>query len=489
MRPAPRGDRVRPLAALLALVLGACAEQGPPRPDPQPPVLLIGIDGLEWSVLRPLMQQGDLPHLRALMERGSYGYLATAIPTHSPILWTSIATGQAKEKHLVEGFLDETQVAYTSTRRGTRALWNIATEHGLTTSCFGWWITWPVEEIRGVMVAASSATSMVDKVWKPALIPDAPDQVHPPELTERVMAIAEQAGSEARVRAIARDEIFGAIYDQMDAMVKAGELSDVPDRLTILQSLWSIQSDETYRRLALELMPEHPSDLTLVYFGGPDVVGHRFWRQFRPEDGFTYTGTSAKADAMLANVIPNTYRWIDEIVGELVAAAPPGARVIVVSDHGMHADADKLTEAPPQGVTGNHQDGTPGVIIAAGEGIAVQGGVDRFLERGGLTTHGTIFDVAPTVLALLGIPGARDMQGRAYARILEGEALENARLPLVDSHDAGFRAPSRLDMPEAMSEEFTKRYRQLGYAMLPEAEQTQIVVPEAARDPAAGDGR
>jgi len=475
---ASRGRRAA-LAAplLLALLAGACGEAGPARPEPRPPVLLVGIDGLEWSVLRPLMRQGELPHLRALMERGSYGYLATAVPTHSPILWTSIATGKSSEQHLIQGFLDSTGAAYTSTRRAGRALWNIATEHGLTTSCFGWWITWPVEPIDGVMVAASSASSMLNLNWKPALLPEAPDQVHPPELTGRVMAIAGEAGSLERVRAIARASIFGPIMDEMDAMVEAGELGDT-ERLTILQSLWSIQSDETYRRVALDVMADHPADLTLVYFGGPDVVGHRFWRQYRPDE-FAYGGASEKADAMLADVIPNYYRWIDGVVGELVAAAAPDARVLVVSDHGMHADPSKLERPPRQGVTGNHQDGTPGVLIAAGEGIERQGRVDAFLERGGLTTHGTIYDVAPTVLALLDVPGARDMQGRAYDRILEGAAAASAARPLVESHDFGFRPPRRLEMPDAMNDDFTERFQQLGYVMT-SGETTRIVAPDGA---------
>ncbi len=38
-------------------------------------MLVIGVDGLEWSVLRPLIAAGRCPNLRGLMERGAFGRL------------------------------------------------------------------------------------------------------------------------------------------------------------------------------------------------------------------------------------------------------------------------------------------------------------------------------------------------------------------------------------------------------------------------------
>ena len=54
--------------------------------------LVVGVDGLEWSVLRPLLEQGRCPELAALMERGSFGRLLTLDRTLSPVVWTSIVS-------------------------------------------------------------------------------------------------------------------------------------------------------------------------------------------------------------------------------------------------------------------------------------------------------------------------------------------------------------------------------------------------------------
>jgi len=458
--PTPGASRPRPVArslgalALLLAVLASvgCSGEAERTAEPVSPVLIIGVDGLEWSVIHPLMKAGKMPHLRALMERGSFGRLATMEPTLSPIIWTTIATGKSPGQHGIHHFLDQEGKVYTSSRRATRALWNIADMYGLSSNVVGWWITWPAEEVRGVMVSGSSSAALVDETWKPALLPGVADQVHPIDWTDRVMAWAEEAGSLDEVQRLSRDKVFGDI--------PAGVLND-QEQAVVKESLWSIQSDATFDRVARELLAAQPADLNMVYFAGPDVVGHRFWRQHQPE-GFQWSGTP-EADALLADVVPDYYEWVDELIGGLVDVAGPDMSILVISDHGMHAVA---TEQQKGRNTGHH-DSPDGVLVAAGPGFVEQGRIDIFLDKGALPTHGSVRNVASTVLALLGIPGATDMTGPAWRPILApGLARDNAtpaKLPLVRTHDDGFRLPSNSDVPVEMGENFDERMRALGY--------------------------
>ncbi len=337
------------IALALAILPLACSRS--PRAHPAARVLVVGVDGLEWNVLRPLLAQGRCPNLRALMERGSFGKLETMQPTLSPIVWTTIATGRLPEDHGILGFTDAEVrgKAYTSSQRRVRAIWNIADRYGLSSDVFGWWITWPAEEIRGLMVSGSSSAALVDDNWKPALLPGIPRQVEPRSLEPEVLAIAKKAGSIEEVHRLAREMVFGSIPD--------AALGDV-ERKLMRQTLWSIQSDETFFEECRRLMPSHRADLNFVYLGGPDVVGHRFWRYYEPEK-FRWPG-NATADARwkeispdsaplveilatkdgekaLALVIPSDYQWIDRMIGDLVKAAGPETTVIVCSDHGFHA--------------------------------------------------------------------------------------------------------------------------------------------------------
>lgn len=457
---------------LLALSLGLTSCSGEEQTlsaEPSAPVLLLGIDGLEWSVLHPLLAEGRCPNMLALMERGSFGALGTFIPTWSPVIWTSVATGKTLKQHGISNFVDPQGREFTSSRRHGRALWNIADRYGLTSNVLGWWITWPVEPIDGVMVSATSASAMINDNWKPALMEGLPDQVYPPELEQRVLDVARAAGTKDNVMRAAVDHVFGTL--PVDVMTET-------DRGEVQETLWSIQSDETYRQVALDLLPDHPADLTMLYFGGPDVVGHRYWRQMRPE-GFQYQGSSPEVDEALSQVIPDYYVWMDEILGQLMEVIDPDTVVILMSDHGMHEVA--LERPNNENNTGHHMDGAPGVIIAAGPGIAAQGSVDRFLRTGKPLPLGSVMDVAPTIMGLLGIPPARDMAGRTNKLLLTKPARQAiSALGMVETHDEGFREATLVEVPADKESEFVERMKELGYmgAMGQTVEDSVPVNPE-----------
>ena len=244
----------------LAVALGATTCSGS-KPEPVARVVFIGADGLEWNVLRPLLRAGKCPNLRALMERGAFGHLSTLVPTLSPILWTSIATGKMPEEHGIHGFTDQDLKQYTSAQRKGRAVWNIASERGLSSDVFGWWITWPAEEIRGMMVSGSSSSALLDANWKPSLLPGLDHQVYPPDRASEVMSIADEAGAQDSVQKLAA-RIFGVDPQDLGAVEKD----------LIQQTLWSIQADATFCAIAKRMMRAHPADLSMIYFGGTDVV-------------------------------------------------------------------------------------------------------------------------------------------------------------------------------------------------------------------------
>ena len=67
-------------------------------------LLLIGWDAADWKMISPLMEEGMMPNVKGLVERGVKGNLATLYPMLSPMLWTSIATGKRPFNHGIYGF-------------------------------------------------------------------------------------------------------------------------------------------------------------------------------------------------------------------------------------------------------------------------------------------------------------------------------------------------------------------------------------------------
>src|SRR6476619_6604221 len=121
-------------------------------------VLLVGWDAADWQVIHPLLDAGLLPNLERLIDGGTMGNLASLSPMLSPMLWTSIATGKRAYGHGVRGFVeplpDRSGVLPVGTHTRTcKALWNIASQSGLTSVICGWQASHPAEPIKGAMIS------------------------------------------------------------------------------------------------------------------------------------------------------------------------------------------------------------------------------------------------------------------------------------------------------------------------------------------------
>src|SRR5262245_25748358 len=94
-------EKSRVFALLLAAaVLAGCESRQAPRGR----VVLIGLDGASWNLLAPMVESGELPNFKALMDRGVSADLASVEPYLSPPVWTSIATGRKPAAHGVDFF-------------------------------------------------------------------------------------------------------------------------------------------------------------------------------------------------------------------------------------------------------------------------------------------------------------------------------------------------------------------------------------------------
>ena len=151
--------------------LGCTGESGGSRPNP---VVLVGIDGASWIAIEDLWQQGRLPNLRALAERGVTTDLQP-VADISPVIWTSFVTGVRPERHGITDFLLPTtggDVPVSSTNRKVPAIWNMLTTLDRRVAVLGWWASWPAEEVNGVVVS--------DRALKTRT-----EAIHPPELATR----------------------------------------------------------------------------------------------------------------------------------------------------------------------------------------------------------------------------------------------------------------------------------------------------------------
>ena len=75
-----------------------------PRVHEPAPVILLGIDGMSWGVMKPLLEAGKMPHFAQLIREGAIGYLDNGDNSYSPLIWNTIYTGRPVTDHGIYEF-------------------------------------------------------------------------------------------------------------------------------------------------------------------------------------------------------------------------------------------------------------------------------------------------------------------------------------------------------------------------------------------------
>jgi predicted AlkP superfamily phosphohydrolase/phosphomutase/tetratricopeptide (TPR) repeat protein len=357
-------------------------------PSPGKKVLLIGWDAADWEMIDPLLQRGQMPALAHLISGGVRGNLATIQPVLSPMLWTSIATGKRADKHGICGFTeplaDGTGIGTArSTSRKCKAIWNILSQNGLKSNIVGWFATNPAEPINGVMVTDQFLVSSEDNLA---------GKVHPPELTKALAALRQTPGS------LFADDVEAFIPRLTELDLRADERP-----LKLARRLAKVA---TVQAIATYLIQSEPWSLMAIYFDGMDQFGHEFMSYHPPR----MKDVSERDFELYQHVMTGCYRFHDMMLHTLLQYIDDQTTVILVSDHGYECGHRRPSlEESKRNPEGCHR--LFGVACLNGPNIKAN-------ER---LYGATILDVTPTILALLGLPVAGDMDGRPWLEVFRDE--------------------------------------------------------------------
>ncbi len=69
-------------------------------------VVVIGLDGVPFSLLEYLFETGNMPHLADIAKHGTFRRMMTSLPAVSSVAWTSFMTGKNPGEHGIFGFTD-----------------------------------------------------------------------------------------------------------------------------------------------------------------------------------------------------------------------------------------------------------------------------------------------------------------------------------------------------------------------------------------------
>jgi predicted AlkP superfamily phosphohydrolase/phosphomutase len=417
------------VAAAAILVAAGCG--GAPKPK----VVIIGIDGMEWEIADALLEEGKMPNLARVIEAGTRSDFHSLVPLQkSPAIWTTLATGKGLSKHRIGGFVGDTedQPLMNSTGWRARSVWDILGEKGYTVGLVGWLVTWPAQEVNGYCVTERITYSPEDGY------PHIPDLVYPPEL-------------EAELEPL-RASMTGTTDEEVEDLLsgedwRRGMESRVWGGVQTVRTIYA--SDETIRNVSNHLLAtrEQP-DFFAVYFLGVDRASHRFWGPMRP-----WSVSMRMDDEVIEafkNVVPAYYERVDELIGEVLDAVDENSVIIVCSDHGFRGPL-RTKEGMQLGIK-MHRD--IGILAAKGPGI----------RKGATLTNASVLDLTPTILALLGEPVGRDMDGFVLTELIEEDILAENPVEYIDTYEKEEQPedsdePIESDLDDAIREEL----RSLGY--------------------------
>jgi predicted AlkP superfamily phosphohydrolase/phosphomutase len=374
------------MAAVLVVLALGCGRDGGK-------LVVLGVDGLYAPLVESLARAGTLPHFRRLYRDGCTGVVTTGetgMPPLSPRVWNTFATGQLPDRHGITHFVAEGgngKRLYSSRDRQVPAVWEIASASGRRVGVVNWLTTYPAEHVNGFVVSERylplPAQTLAGSVGV-ALEREARGLVYPPALFETL----------------------GKLHlPPQTTLASSAELADKIDREIF-----------TIARTALAI---HPVDLLLIYTRSMDELSHLYWHTHAPLPGEPPPPRDEVVEFM---------RRYDVMLGELLAGLGPADRLVVLSDHGMERNREKGA------LTGRHASrlSARGVLILYGAGIP--------RCRAAVVSA---LDIAPTILALLGLPADGSMTGHVIAAAFPPGVVPPAkrsepyaRLPTADGDGA-----------------------------------------------------
>jgi hypothetical protein len=470
-----------------ALAVGASTCGTPPSRK----IIFVGLDGLTWRFLGPLLKDHRLPNFERILDGAASGELETFRPTRSGILWTSVATGKTMAKHGVTDwtFVDEDAREeierlrlVTGTDRTAAAIWEILSDKGRSVGVTNWWVTYPARPLNGFMI-----TDRLKVVINKKSVAEEPDLVYPASLLDelRPMFVSQSVA----VRTMRK---FGfPTYGRS----KAQQMFATSEASRYLYSFLHtyVGQDQMVASWALHLLDKGQPDFFATIIRIPDVYAHFAWRfadravleRIVPQVGVetltsadravreTALGQVAELDQAVAGAMLPAYKFADEFLGSIVSKMGPDTTLMIVSDHGFIWHGGAYDHNPT-----SHGDyppaSPPGVIILKGKGI-----------RAGTIKGARLFDVTPTILYAMGEPLARDMDGRALTEAFSEAPPRMRDEQWVRTYGTGTkpakdRAPSREAEQEMLDDLRTLGY--IGGSSSPKRGDSKPAAPPEAGD-------
>ncbi|MGK7891925.1 MAG: alkaline phosphatase family protein [Leptolyngbyaceae cyanobacterium] len=279
-------------------------------------VVMIGLDGATFYILKPLMEAGVMPYLKQLMSEGVHGDLMSTPNPLTPPAWVSMVTGRSPEVHGIFDFLRPVPGAsnvlfrpYDFRDIRCETVWSIANRNDRRVTSLNFYGMYPPPPVDGYMIGGFTG-------WKHMR-----SACYPESLFETLKTLPE----------FDYKDLGMDINEEKRAMwgLSEGE-----------QEAWlrmHLDRDTAWTKLICHLMETDPTPITALVFDGPDKLQHLFWNYIDPE---LADPNPSEQYTHIRNLCLDYYRLADNAIQKIVTLAGPEANVILTTDHGFGPTTD-----------------------------------------------------------------------------------------------------------------------------------------------------
>lgn len=272
------------------------------------PVLMIGLDAAEVTLIERWMDDGSLPNLRRIRDQGAFGRLGSTAQWLVGSPWPSFYTGTPPEEHGMYHYLVWRPDRMATARPQSdwmplRPFWRRSGDFDRRAIVIDVPLVYAPGEFNGQEI---SGWAIVDTLEPPAS--------HPAQL------INWASGTFSRP----------SLDDKQTYTLSARERQQIRDGC--------IQTTNHVVELALELLGAEAWDLFLVCFSATHRAGHQLW------DLTNLAGDASPAeDQDLQSLLKEVYVACDDALGRLIEAAGDDVTTLVFSVHGMGANLSRVS--------------------------------------------------------------------------------------------------------------------------------------------------
>lgn len=399
------------------------------EPGQRRSLLVVGLEGATLEALLPMAEQGHIPFFARLLREGAYGRLDAFSPNHELTLWTTLGTGKYPYRHLVLG-----DRVYSADHLSPGAHLQVLPQ-GVGFRVWG---------LLGAEERSAAQSGLALRLWEILPLLGVPSGVvgwpgsprvravepgSPRVGREAVFALGERffvnpldASTVRPPELLTRGRLFRVRTDEIDPAVLTAFGGDPPPVLVdaLAEDLWR-------ESLFLFLLDQHPEvEAAVVHLPGLGEVSRAFFGGYAKAQ---FEGAQHRDYLTAAERLTRYYGHLDSFLAELWARRSADTLLVVVSAFGTAEPQGwrrVVTELaggrPLEGYTENSPDG---VLLLSGPGIA----------EGTLLSETELVDVLPTVAYGLGLPIARDLDGRILTDAFERGFLARHPMTFVPSYE------------------------------------------------------